>query len=165
MWIAPTARHNCFNRWIWWELVFNDRIIEATLVDPNITLARLPANVLWSIGVHARDVYGRRAGQCQTLEWVFEWVKTVWPEIRLWIDPWGPLHRHGSAPKGPIGPLGVPTLDVMPLVDAALGAALVSLRQALPYPPDKLTDRHDKNRRRGQRQGLAVRRQGGAGRA
>ena len=141
VWIAPTARHTCFNRWIWWELVFNDRIMEATLVDPDIALAHLPADVLWSIGVHARDVYGRRASQCQTLEWVFDWVKTVWPEIRPWIDPWDPLHRRGPAPEGP---LGVPTLDVLPMVDVALGAALVSLRQALPYPPDKLTDEHDK---------------------
>jgi hypothetical protein len=151
VWIAPTARHTCFNRWIWWELVFNDRIMEATLVDPNVALARLPANVLWSIGVHARDVYGHRASQCQTLEWVFDWVKTVWPEIRLWIDPWDPLHRRGPAPECP---LGVPTLDVMPMVDVALGAALVSLRQALPYPPDKLTDKHDKIAAKAIAQGL-----------
>jgi hypothetical protein len=141
VWIAPTARHSCFNSWIWWELVFNDRIMEATLVSPDITFERLPANVLWSIGVHARDVYGRRASQCQTLEWVFDWVRRVWPEIRFWIDPWDPLHRSGPARKGM---LGVPTLEVMPMVDIALGAALVSLRQALPYPPDKLTEEHDK---------------------
>jgi hypothetical protein len=30
------------------------------------------------------------------------------------------------------------------MVDIAPGAALVSLRQALPYPPDKLTEEHDK---------------------
>lgn len=91
--------------------------------------------------MHARDVYGRRASQCQTLEWVFDWVRRVWPEIRFWIDPWDPLHRSGPARKGI---LGVPTLEVMPMVDIALGAALVSLRQALPYPPDKLTEEHDK---------------------
>jgi hypothetical protein len=91
--------------------------------------------------VHARDVYGRRASQCQTLEWVFDWVRRVWPEIRFWIDSWDPLHRSGPARKGI---LGVPTLEVMPMVDIALGAALVSLRQALPYPPEKLTEEHDK---------------------
>ena len=37
VWIAPTAHHSCFNCWIWWELVFNDRIMEATLVSPDIT--------------------------------------------------------------------------------------------------------------------------------
>jgi hypothetical protein len=56
--------------------------VETTLVSPDITFERLPGNVLWSIGVQARDVYGRRASQCQTLEWVFDWVRRVWPEIR-----------------------------------------------------------------------------------
>jgi hypothetical protein len=32
----------------------------------------------------------------------------------------------------------------MPLADVALGAALVALRQAMPYPPEKLTEQHDK---------------------
>ena len=59
----------------------------------------------------------------------------------LLIDPWDPLHRSGPARRGI---LGVPTLRVMPMVDIALVAALVSLRQALPYPPDKLTEEHDK---------------------
>ena len=56
--------------------------METTLVSPDITFERLPGNVLWSIGVQACDVYGRRASQCQTLEWVFDWVRRVWPEIR-----------------------------------------------------------------------------------
>ena len=30
----------------------------------------------------------------------------------------------------------------MPLVDFALGAALVSLRQQFPFPPEKITDEH-----------------------
>ena len=139
VWIAPTARHACFHRATWWQLVFHDRLMEATLLDPETPLERLPADVLWSIGVHARDVFGRRASQCQTLEWVFEWVKPLWPEIRPWIDPWFPHKARGIKP-----PLGVPTLDLMPLVDVALGAALVALRQALPYAPDKLTEKHDK---------------------
>lgn len=150
VWIAPQTRHACFNRWIWWELVFHDRLMEATLLDPEIKLERLPADVLWSIGVHARDVFGRRASQCQTLEWVFDWVKDLWPEMRPWIDPWDPLKL-----RGPKAPLGVPTLDVMPLVDVALGAALVSLRQALPYPPDKLTEAHDRLAQEAIARGLA----------
>jgi hypothetical protein len=150
VWIAPTARHACFNRWIWWELVFHDRIMEATLLDPGIALERIPADVLWSIGVHARDVFGKRASQCQTLEWVFDWVQKAWPEMRPWIDPWDPLKL-----RPPKAPLGVPTLDVMPLVDVALGAALISLRQALPYPPEKLTETHDKMAAEAVAKGLA----------
>ena len=72
---------------------------------------------------------------------MFDWVRRVWPEISFSIDPWDPLHRSGLARKGIFG---LPTLEVMPMVDIAPGAALVSLRQALPYPPDKLTEEHDK---------------------
>ena len=151
VWIAPVSRHTCFNRWVWWELVFNDRIMEATLLDPGVAIDRIPADVLWSIGAHARDVFGRRASQCQTLEWVFDWIKTVWPEMRPWIDPWDPL--AGRPPKGV---QGVPTLEVMPLLDVALGAALVALRQALPYPPDKLTEQHDKLAAEAIAKGLAL---------
>jgi hypothetical protein len=31
----------------------------------------------------------------------------------------------------------------MPLVDVALGAALVSMRQQFPFPPEEISDKHD----------------------
>jgi hypothetical protein len=140
VWIAPPARHGCFNRWVWWELVFVDRIMEATLTSPEISLERIPASTLMFIGIHARDAFGRRASQCQTLEWIIDWVKDLkWIEVG-WIDPWDPVTRLQLAKEGD-GPL--PIVDPMPLVDVALGAALVSMRQAFPRPPEKLDERQD----------------------
>lgn len=137
VWISPPDKHACFNRFIWWEIVFADRIVEATLTSPDIPLASIPPSTLMHIGIHARDVFARRASQCQTLQWVFDWARDF-IEV-AWIDPWDPITQvrleKGDAP--------LPTLDVMPLVDVALGAALVSMRQQFPFPPEKLSNEHD----------------------
>lgn len=138
VWTAPPARHTCFHRGHWWDLVFSDRIMEAALTDPQIPLERIPADTLWSIGVHARDVFARRASQCQSRQWLIDWLIPVMPELRPWIDPWDPAFDPVK------GPRPLPMLDPMPLADVALGAALVALRQAMPYPPEKLTEEHDK---------------------
>jgi hypothetical protein len=137
VWISPPARHACFNRFIWWEILYADRIVEATLTSPDIPLERIPAATLMHIGIHARDVFARRASQCQTLEWVFDWAKEFIEVV--WIDPWDPVARvrleKAEAP--------LPTFDPMPLVDVALGAALVSMRQQFPFPPEEISDKHD----------------------
>lgn len=137
LWIAPPAKQNCFHSFIWWEILYSDRIVEATLTSPDILLERIPASTLMQIGIHARDVLGRKASQCQTLEWLIGWVKEF-VEV-AWLDPWDPVTRvrleKGEAP--------LPIHDPMPLVDVALGAALVSLRQQFPKPPTKLTARQD----------------------
>ena len=140
VWIAPPERIRCFNRFAWWELVYADRIMEAALASPDIPLREIPPSTLMFIGTHARDVFGRRASQCQTLEWLLDWIKDFkLIEVR-WIDPWDPVTRR-LLEKEDEGPL--PVLDPMPLVDVALGAALVSMRQAFPLPPAKPGDRED----------------------
>ncbi|MEO7862384.1 MAG: hypothetical protein ABIU05_18520 [Nitrospirales bacterium] len=100
-------------------------------------MERIPASTLMHIGIHARDVFARRASQCQTIEWVIDWAREF-IEV-AWIDPWDPITRvrleKGDAP--------LPTLDPMPLVDVALGAALVSMRQQFPFPPEKINSKED----------------------
>jgi hypothetical protein len=138
VWISPPARHGCFNAFAWWELVFVDRIMEAALVSPEIPLERIPVSTLMYIGIHARDAFGRRASHCQTIEWLIDWIKD-WKLIEVgWVDPWDPITRLRLA-KDEEGPL--PTLDPMPLVDVAIGAALVAIRQQFPRPPDKIDER------------------------
>ncbi|HJU04401.1 MAG TPA: hypothetical protein VJ692_04560 [Nitrospiraceae bacterium] len=137
VWISPPDKHACFNRLIWWEVLYADRIVEATLTSPDISLERIPASTLMHIGIHARDVFARRASQCQTLEWLIDWTRDF-IEV-AWIDPWDPITRvrleKGDAP--------LPTLDPMPVVDVILGAALVSMRQEFLFPPEKITDKQD----------------------
>jgi hypothetical protein len=137
VWISPPARHDCFHRFAWWEVIYSERLIEATLTSPDITLERIPAATLMHIGIHARDVFGRRAGQCQTLEWLIDWLR---PFIEVaWLDPWDPVTRLQLEKVEP--PL--PAVDPMPMVDIALGAALVVMRQQFQFPPDRITEKHD----------------------
>lgn len=140
VWISPPARHSCFNLFAWWELVYADRIVEAALTSPEIPLERIPASTLMHIGIHARDAFGRRGSQCQTIEWLIDWIRDFKLIEVAWIDPWDPITRirleeETDAP--------LPSLDPMLLVDVALGAALVSMRQRFPSPPEKPNDRQD----------------------
>ena len=137
VWMSPPEKHACFHRLTWWEVVFSDRLIEATITSPDIPLERIPASTLMHIGIHARDVFARRAGQCQTLEWLIDWSRQF-IEV-AWLDPWDPITRVQLEKADP--PL--PAVDPMPVVDVALGAALVSMRQQFPFPPAKISDRHD----------------------
>ena len=38
--------------------------MEAAPATPEVPLERIPAATLMAIGTHARDAFGRRAGQC-----------------------------------------------------------------------------------------------------
>lgn len=134
VWIAPPSRHACFHSRHWLDLVFAERIMEASLLSPDAKFETIPSEVFRSIGIHARDVLGRRASQCQTLVWTLDWLKGVWPEIAVLVDPWAPW-----PPRAPRPPL--PWYDLQPWIDVALGGALVAVRQALPYPPPSTTAR------------------------
>jgi hypothetical protein len=135
VWLAPKTLQNCFNRKIWWELIYSDRIMEAALTDPSVAFEKIPTDVFYSIGVHARDAFGRRASQCQSLIFILDWLPSVFPELMPWIDPWDPLIdlERTQQPR-------IPIFDPTALAATALGAAIVTLRQEFPYPPQKITE-------------------------
>ncbi len=138
VWISPSAKHACFHLHAWWEIIFSELIAEATLTSPDIALERIPPSTLMHIGIHARDVFDRRNGKCQSLEWLIDWSREFIEVV--WLDPWDPITRIRLQKGDP--PL--PAIDPMPIVDVALGAALVSMRQQFPFPPEKITEEHDK---------------------
>ena len=137
IWISPPSKHSCFHRLTWWEITFAERLVEATLTSPDIPLERISAATLMHIGIHARDVFGRRAGQCQSLQWLIDWTRQ-YIDIS-WLDPWDPITRTRLEKGEP--PL--PVIDPMPVLDIVLGAALVALRQQFPLAPAKLGERKD----------------------
>ena len=137
IWISPPTKHSCFHRLTWWEIVFAERLVEATLTSPDIPLERIPAATLMHIGIHARDVFGRRAGQCQSLQWLIDWTRQ-YIEVS-WLDPWDPT----TSARLEKGESPLPVIDPMPVVDIVLGAALVGLRQQFPQAPEKLSERDD----------------------
>jgi hypothetical protein len=136
IWISPPSKHACFHRLTWWEIIFAERLVEATLTRPDIPLERIPAATLMHIGIHARDVFGRRAGQCQSLQWLIDWIRQ-YIDVS-WLDPWDPISHSREKGEPPL-----PLVDPQPVVDLILGAALVALRQQFPQAPDKLAERED----------------------
>ncbi|XOF33539.1 MAG: hypothetical protein ACL93V_16310 [Candidatus Electrothrix sp. YB6] len=137
VWISPPERHRCFNRAVWWELVFAERIMEAALVSPEVPLESIPASTLMFIGIHARDVFGRKANQCQTISWIIDSLKDLELIEMKWIDPWDPVSNIRIEKEEE---LPLPTVDPMPLIDTAIGAALVVMRQQFIVPPEKVSE-------------------------
>ena len=130
VWIAPQERIACMNARLWWDLLWSDRLVEATLMDPATAFADVHVADLWHIGVQARDVLGRRAGACQTLHLVLPYFEELYLELVPKVDPWGPLEKDGEGPP-------LPWVNHDHLVDLALGGALMALREQYPYPTDK----------------------------
>ena len=125
-WISPPAKHSCFRSRFWWEAIYRDRVVEASMIRADIPLDKIPLELLHHIGTSARDVIGRMAGQCASIEWILDWFRPHWPELVYMIDPWPPIPHPDPPPYLPIDPIK--------LFDTAIGAAVVSLRQHFPYP-------------------------------
>lgn len=132
VWIAPPDRNQCFNNRIMWDVIFRDRIMEASLISPDIDLGRIPVNIFHHIGTSARDAVGAAAGQCRAVEWLIDLYRPIIPELVTLIDPWPP-HPIPDPPP-------FTTLDPLQALDVGLGSAIVALRQAHPYPTDKLDE-------------------------
>jgi hypothetical protein len=130
VWISPPERIDCMNSRLWWDLVWADRIVEATLERGTRSLDDIALVDLLHMGIHARDVLGRLAGACQSLHWVLPWFEEIYIELIPEIDPWLPWEpeRLRDEPR-------LPFVDLQPLLDITVGSALVALRQAYPYPP------------------------------
>ena len=130
VWISPAERIACMNDRLWFELIWNHRIVEASLTDASQKLENVSLTNLKLIGVHARDVLGRLASPCQTVHFILPYFEEFYLELIPHIDPWRPWPKDGPEPP-------LPWVDVDPLLDVALGAALVALREVYPYPDGK----------------------------
>jgi hypothetical protein len=138
VWIAPPERIACFGRRFWWDIIYKERIMEAALVDPAVRFERIPIDVHLAVGKHARDVLGRFASQCQTTLWLHEFIEFIWPELMPWINPW---EAKIKIDKEQIPPL--PIFDPQPILDVTLGGAIIAMRQAFPFAPEKFDDGFD----------------------
>ncbi|MGD8684936.1 MAG: hypothetical protein PVG27_13395, partial [Chloroflexota bacterium] len=134
VWISRSQNVRCMNNHILWHLVWNDRVIEAVATRGDLTFDDVRYPFLWELGKHARDVLGRYAGRCQSYEYVIDILAPLLPiELRLAIHPWWP-----DPPRPEPDP--VPWLDIEPLLDSALGGAVLAIRERYPVPPDGEAD-------------------------
>lgn len=124
VWISPPAKHTCFNSRLIWRLVYQHRILEASMIDPDLTLERVNPAILYTIGTHATDVLGRKASQCRRLRFLLDIIKI--PELVQKFDPWFVDPRPDPDPP-------LPWFNFTPLLNVALGAGLLALRHQFPY--------------------------------
>lgn len=128
VWLSRPDQQICFNKRHIWELVYNDRILEATMNHPEIPSSKIHPSLLYHIGTHALDVLGKSAGQCRKLKLVlphFELEK----EIFWRIDPWNPRPEPNPDP--------VPWLDMNPLFAISLAKGLLAVRDTAGLYPNK----------------------------
>jgi hypothetical protein len=149
VWISPPLSHRCFTRKLIWALLYQHRVLEAVVATPQLELERTDVSLLFEIGIHARDVLGRTASRCQTLRWVLDLVLEELPELIPEIDPWVPPRPEPDPPFPPF-------VDPTPLVDIALGGALLALREEFPMPSVEIRDDVDKRADELIRRGVAI---------
>lgn len=128
VWLAPQERAQAMNDAVWWDLVWSDRVVEATTLDPSYTIKDLSIVDLFHIGSQARDVLGRRTTVCRTFHLMLDLLDR-WVEYNWWVNPWDPVIRA----EVPV----IPWFNPEPLALIALGGAVVALRDAFPYPTDQ----------------------------
>lgn len=132
VWLAPPDRISCMNTRIAWQLVWSHRVMEAVLATPELRVADVQVHTFYVIGKHARDVLGKFASQCQSVKFVLDLVlESALPDLIPDVDPW-----RADRPERVRTPDPVPWFDGTPLLDVALGAALVGLREAFPRPDE-----------------------------
>lgn len=140
VWLARPANISCMNSRLLWSLVYNDRVLEAVLTTRQVQLSQLSSKTLWLIGRHARDVLGRYASRCQSRRIILQLFPIEIVKRIPWIDPW-----EGPRPEEELATDGVPWVDLEPLLDVALGGALVAINEKFGAPgqqqAEKLRDR------------------------
>ena len=138
VWMAPPMSQNCFLKGGLSIITYKHHVVEATVMDPNIKFDQIKLKEFRYIGIHARDVLGNMVSRCQTLHWVIIWLTDIWPEFAELIDPWLADYKRSK------NELLFPTFELMPILDIALGGALVAMRQSIPYPSGVFTSNHQK---------------------
>ncbi len=133
-WIARPENIRCFNSKFLRKLLYSDRLMEASLTDPNISFKNISLNLHYSIGVHARDVLGRSASQCESTRFfldmiILPYLSHLEPKLNPWSKMVEPIKNMEHE-------MPLPTHDLTPILDIALGASLVALRQEMPYYTD-----------------------------
>lgn len=138
VWIARPSLIRCMNRRILWGLLWQHRVLEAVTTRLDVQFKEVDVRFLYDLGLHARDVLGKYAGPCQSRRIALDVLERFFPRERIeFLDPWRPRLEE-KEPERSQGEL--PWLNLEPMMDVALGGALLSLREAFPYPDSKALD-------------------------
>lgn len=127
VWMARASNQNCFRKRFCWKLLHHSRVVEAVTVNPNVSLSQASDDLLYTIGLHARDVLHKLIKPCATHRFMLDLLGNSEQEFAAMLDPWD---VDPSAPE----PSMLKWVDPSPLLDIALGAAILGLRNEFPHP-------------------------------
>ncbi len=143
IWLSPVGKRQCMRNGGIWLLLWESRLVESVTDGLHIPLKRAEFSVLCAIGRHARDAMGKFASQCQSLIWALDWIRPLLiKELFIQVDPWPPEFEK---PIPQPGPDPVPWVDLDLLLDAAVGGAILALREEFAEPDEKSGDRAQKS--------------------
>lgn len=122
VWLSRKSQLSCFTSRTLWHLVYQHRVMEATMDNPTLVTAKITPQLLYAIGSHATDVLGKEAGQCRKIQVFIDILTPILPEIIPIIDPWITIDRNKLF-KNPL-----PWVDLNPLFSIVMGSGIVALR-------------------------------------
>lgn len=135
VWLSREEQIDCMNNRTIWDLLHNGRVIEAVSTRPDVTFEMADARYVFDVGRHARDVLGNYASQCQSRRLAIDILEPhVSRELLERLDPWWDrIEEYRDAES-------VPWTNPDPILDLALGGALIGLREEFPEPDPEMRD-------------------------
>jgi len=135
VWLSREEQIDCMNTRTIWDLLNHGRVIEAVSTQPDVTFEMADARYVFDVGRHARDVLGNYASQCQSRNLVIDIIEPhIDKELLDRLDPWRDrIEEHRDAES-------LPWTNPDPILDLALGGALIALREEFPDPDPEIRD-------------------------
>ncbi|QOC24045.1 hypothetical protein IC757_08065 [Wenzhouxiangella sp. AB-CW3] len=126
VWLSPSNMIRCMNRRKTLLILLRSHVVEAVSSRSHPRLQQLSTSFIWDVGVHARDVLGREASQCQAFEWMLDLIRPNVPDLVLDV-----LHPWRRKPR-PI-PSGdpIPWINLEPMAEIGFGGALLAVHEQL----------------------------------
>lgn len=139
VWLSPTPSIHCMNTRMVWDLLWHHRVVEAVSTRSDVSFDLADAEYVFDVGRHARDVLGKHASKCQSRRLGLDILA---PHFEDWVvkalDPWSP--RPDEAPD----PDSIPWTTMEPVLDLAIGGALIALREEFPEPDPEIRDQAER---------------------
>ncbi len=117
VWLARPSLQGCIRNGGWIRAL-GDFDILISVRDLN--LVKSPVAYFWQIGTFAKDALGRGANQCQSLQWILDYLIPL--DLPFQIDPWAPVRPDNGVIDPPRG------IDFSLFETVLLGAAVHGAR-------------------------------------
>jgi len=134
VWLSRPALLRCMRWRILFGLTYNHRVLEAVMTRTELPLNLADVSIIYQIGRHARDVLGLYAGHCQARRIALDLVEIVDRDLVARLDPWVGPPPEDTPPIPEPDP--IPWFDLDPILDAAVGGALLSIREEFREPDE-----------------------------